>query len=254
MVKECCIVIKALVIIATMKPLKIALTDTSKPKLAFYFSWLKRFESNLECVVLSQESRNLHELDTADGLVLTGGGDIDPVLLGIPDPEGLSTGIDRGRDDFELQAVHLALTKGIPLLGVCRGLQVVNFALGGTLILDLPSAGFKDHSNKNDYQLAHTVTVEPNTLLAKLTGKSLLQINTSHHQAIQKTGNGLIASACSPDGVIEAAEWENKEGKPFCCLVQWHPERMTDAPDNTASRALAEGFLRATRERALTRH
>ena len=249
MVKECCIVIKALVIIATMKPLKIAITDTSKPKLAFYFSWLKRFEPNLECVVLSHESRNRHELDTADGLVLTGGGDIDPMLLGIPDTEGLSTGIDRARDDFELPLVPLALAKGVPLLGVCRGLQVVNFVLGGTLIMHLPAAGFHNHANTNDYQLAHPVTVKPNTLLASLTGRSTLQVNTSHHQAIDTLGKGLIASAVSPDNVIEAAEWETKDGKPFCCLVQWHPERMVDAPDNLASRALAEGFLDAARER-----
>jgi len=242
-----------LVIIAPMKSLKIALTATSKPKLEYYFSWLKRFEPNLECVVLSQESHNLHELDTADGLVLTGGGDIDPVLLGIPDPEGLSTGIDRARDDFELSIVHLALAKGLPLLGVCRGLQVVNFALGGTLIIDLPAAGFNNHANTNDYQLAHPVTVTPDTLLASLTGRSTLQVNTSHHQAIDKLGKGLIASAVSPDGVIEAAEWETKDGKPFCCLVQWHPERMVDAPDNLASSALAEGFLEAARQRSRER-
>jgi putative glutamine amidotransferase len=243
----------ALDIIKRMIHLKIAITDTFNPKLDYYFSWLNRFETNLEWVVISHKSNNLQELDTADGLLFTGGGDLDPALLGITDSAGLSKDIDRASDDFELQAVHLALAKGLPLLGICRGLQVVNFACGGTLILDLPSAGFKDHSNTNNYQLAHPVTVKPNTLLARLTGKSLLQINTSHHQAIDKPGKGLIASACSPDGVIEAAEWETKEGKPFCCLVQWHPERMTDAPDNTASRALAEGFLRATREKALSR-
>lgn len=249
--KECCIAIKALVIIKRMIHLKIAITDTFSPKLDYYFSWLNRFEPDLQWVVLSHKNNNLHELGTADGLLVSGGGDIDPELLGIADTDGLSKDVDRSRDDFELQAVHLALAKGLPLLGICRGLQVVNFVCGGTLILDLPSAGFENHSNTNDYQLAHTVTVAPNTLLAKLTGKSLLQINTSHHQAIKKTGKGLIASACSPDGVIEAAEWENKEGKPFCCLVQWHPERMADAPDKTASRALAEGFLRATREQKI---
>ncbi len=236
-----------------MKPLKIVVTATSKPKLDYYFSWLKRFESNLECVVLSHEYNNLHELDTADGLVLTGGGDIDPVLLGIPDPEGFSTGIDRARDDFELHVVPLALAKGLPLLGVCRGLQVVNVALGGTLIIDLPAAGYHNHANTNDYQLAHPVAVKPDTLLASLTGRSSLQVNTSHHQAVDKLGNGLMASAASPDGVIEAAEWEAKEHKPFCCLVQWHPERMADAPDNLASRALAEGFLEGARQRSRER-
>ena len=242
-----------LVIIERMIHLKIAITDTFSPKLDYYFSWLNRFEPNLEWVVISYKNNNLQELDTADGLIVSGGGDLDPALLGTPDPAGHSKDVDRARDDFELQAVHLALAKGIPLLGICRGLQVVNFACGGTLILDLPSAGFMDHSNTNDYQLAHTVTVKPTTLLAQLTGKSTLQINTSHHQSIEKPGKGLMASACSSDGVIEAAEWETKEGKPFCCLVQWHPERMADAPDNTASRAIAEGFLLATREKALTR-
>ena len=247
--KECCIAIKALVIIEPMTHLKIAITDTFSPKLDYYFSWLNRFESNLEWVVISHENHNLHELDTADGFILSGGGDIDPALLGITDHAGQSTNIDRARDEFELQAVHLALAKGIPLLGICRGLQVINFACGGTLILDLPSAGFKDHSNTNDYQLAHTVTVEPNTLLATLTGRSLLHVNTSHHQAIDTLGNGLMASAYSPDGVIEAAEWTTKEDRAFCCLVQWHPERMPDAPDNLASRAIAQGFLHAVYEK-----
>ncbi len=230
--------------------LTIAVTDTYKSKLDHYFAWLNRFDSALDFVVLSHASPNLSELDRADGLVLTGGDDIDPALFRAVDLAGHSRQVERARDEFEIQAVRLALARGLPLLGVCRGMQVANVALGGTLILDLPAAGFNDHSNTNDYQLADTVTVIPQTLLAALTGRSCLPINTSHHQAIDQLGEGLRASAFSSDGVIEAAEWSAKEGRPFCCLVQWHPERMCDAPESTASHAVARGFLNAVRERA----
>jgi len=235
-----------------MIPLKIAVTNTFNPKLEFYFSWLKRFEPDLEWVVLSHKNNNPNDLDTVDGILFTGGGDIDPVLFDKADPARYSKHVDRSRDEFELKVVPLALSKNVPTLGVCRGLQVVNVALGGTLILDLPSAGYKDHANTNDYQLAHTVTVKPDTFLAEMTGRPILQVNTSHHQAIDKLGEGLMASAFSPDGVIEAAEWTTKAGKPYCCLVQWHPERMTDTPDPLASRAVAESFLNAAREKSLS--
>ena len=226
----------------------IAVTDTYNARLEDYLAWLRCFNPDLCFVTLSCREGNIQAMDDADGVLLTGGADVDPVLFHVEDPNGLARNVDHGRDLFELAVVQRALSRGLPLLAICRGLQVVNVALRGTLILDLPKAGFDDHSNQNAYGLAHSVTVRPRTLLSDLTNKMSLQVNTSHHQAIHKLGRGLIASALSRDGVIEAAEWEDRTGKPFFCLVQWHPECMADAPDSTASHALAEGFLRAAGE------
>jgi putative glutamine amidotransferase len=229
----------------------IAVTDTYNARLEDYLAWLRRFNPDICFVTLSCREQNIQAMDDADGVLLTGGADIDPVLFHVEDPNGLARNVDHGRDLFELAVVHRALVRGLPLLAICRGLQVVNVALRGTLILDLPQAGFDDHSNQNAYGLAHAVTVRPRTLLSNLTNKISLQVNTSHHQAIHKLGKGLIASALSRDGVIEAAEWEDGTGKPFFCLVQWHPECLADVPDTTASSTLAEGFLRAAGERRL---
>jgi putative glutamine amidotransferase len=227
----------------------IAVTDTYNDRFEDYLAWLRRFNSEISFIRLSCQEGNLQAVDHADGLLLTGGADVDPSLFHVEDPNNLAQNIDHGRDLFELALVHRIVAKGIPLLAICRGLQVVNVALRGTLILDLPHAGFNDHSNQNAYGLAHSVTVRPKTLLSDLTNKLSLQVNTSHHQAIHKLGRGLKASALSPDGVIEAAEWEDGAGKPFFCLVQWHPECLMTAPDTTASHTLAEGFLRAAGER-----
>jgi putative glutamine amidotransferase len=230
--------------------LKIAVAETTNARMEDYLAWLRRFNPEIHFIKLSCREQNILAVDDADGVLLTGGADVDPTLFHVEDPHQLARGIDHERDLFELALVHRLLVKRIPLLAICRGLQVVNVALRGTLILDLPQAGFDDHATPNDYGLAHTVKVTPDTLLSELTNQSTLQVNTSHHQAILKLGRGLIASAVSPDGVIEAAEWEDRTEKPFFCLVQWHPERIIGTPDDTASQTLAEAFLAAARDHA----
>jgi putative glutamine amidotransferase len=114
------------------------------------------------------------------------------------------------------------------VLGICRGAQLYNVAMGGTLIPDLETAGYASHKNGDAAEGSHGVTLEPGSLLHTTVGCTSGQVNTYHHQAADKVGRGLRVAARSDDGVIEALEWEQPEGRPFLLLVQWHPERLSD--------------------------
>ncbi len=152
--------------------------------------------------------------------------------------------MNSSRDEFEFDALEHALDRNTPILGICRGMQVMNVYLGGTLILDLPSAGYDDHARNKRYELEHDARIDGRSLLHTVTRQDVLSVNSSHHQAVDHLGNGLMASAVSPDGVIEAAEWIMKDRMPFLMLVQWHPERMEKDFDSPASKSVAEAFLK----------
>lgn len=168
-------------------------------------------------------------LDTVDGLLLTGGGDVAAEFYDKRMPKQLRKtlgSVDIVRDEMELRLVHEAVRREIPVLGICRGHQVMNVAFGGTLIVDLPTQvkGCLRHSRedrKND--AVHDIHIEPDTRLAGIFGRSKLGVNSSHHQAIDELGKGLRVSARSSDGVIEGIE--SCDGS-FTVGVQFHPERM----------------------------
>jgi putative glutamine amidotransferase len=162
-------------------------------------------------------------LPRLDGLVLSGGGDIDPARYGSPrDPESGPASDDR--DSAELALCRAALDLGLPLLGICRGLQVINVALGGTLFQHLPDiVGHNGHSPSSGRYGSHDVRVTPDSLLARVLGRTELPVPTHHHQAIDKLGQGLAATAWTADGIVEAAEFPDG-GAPFMLAVQWHPE------------------------------
>jgi putative glutamine amidotransferase len=167
-----------------------------------------------------------------DGVLLTGGGDIDPARYhGIPHTRVY--GVSESRDATEIELALLARERGIPFLGICRGCQVVNVAFGGTLythILDqLPGA--LEHSHEKFKEEHHFVTIEPDSLLECITGCEELAVNSLHHQGIKSVAPGLIASACAPDGLVEALELPSH---PFGLAVQWHPEHLTDRPEMAA--------------------
>lgn len=164
-----------------------------------------------------------------DGLVLSGGGDIHPAAFGDQD-RGLLGRVDRQRDKTELSLARWALTEGLPVLAICRGLQVLNVAAGGTLIHDIPTEvpDALTHSSSADRptaEIAHTVLVEPNTRLAALLGTDNLGTNSAHHQAAKAIGDDLVVTARASDGVIEAMEAPDH---PFYIGVQWHPEVMVE--------------------------
>ncbi len=184
--------------------------------------------------------------DALDAVFLPGGADIDPVSYG-KDPHPLCDKTDRERDRVELALARWAIAEGKPLLGVCRGMQLINLAAGGTLFQDI--AEQMPGSIKHDYFpfsgqnfsrdfLAHDVTVAPGTRLADVFGDGVLRVNSMHHQGVRDLGKGLVVSATAPDGLIEGLEGSNGR---YVVGVQWHPEALTDRQE--ASRKLFDEFV-----------
>ena len=165
-------------------------------------------------------------LDGCDGLLLTGGEDIDPSWYGA-EPSPLLSPPSQERDLFELALFAVARQRGLPILGICRGIQLINVALGGTLFQDLPSErpGPVDHSppGARDSR-SHVIRLEPGSRAAAALETHQLTVNSVHHQAIKDLAPGLVATGWSEDGLIEAAE--SQPGAPWILAVQWHPEEM----------------------------
>ena len=208
-----------------------------------YVDWIRIVDPTIEFERLSYKLGPAPDVSNLDGLLLTGGGDVDPLLYASPDTGDGVRGVDRPRDEFEIEIIKKTLDADLPILGVCRGMQMMNVALGGSLHVDLQSNGFNDHSGSEDRRIMHALSIEPNSLLSDLAGGIQAEVNSYHHQAIDELGAGLKVVAQSPDGVIEAAEWTAKEGSPFLMLVQWHPERFAHH-ENSLSINLARMFLR----------
>ena len=185
-----------------------------------------------------------------DGVLFTGGGDIDPAhYRDALHPKTAAP--DAARDAFELELAKLALADDIPMLAVCRGLQVVNVAAGGTLIQDIPSEVNQAVSHQVEAPLsavAHEVWVSRGSTLAtvmqeELADNEVLQVNSRHHQAVRQTAAGFEVSATAPDGVIEAIERPRSR---FCLAVQWHPENFWRTGE---FRSLFEEFVKASEHR-----
>lgn len=173
--------------------------------------------------------RGLYE--RLDGLLFPGGGDLDPATYGSTTNAALMS-VDPVRDQIELTLARWAWEDGKPVLGICRGQQLLNVAAGGTLIPDIaslqPDALRHSDPRRAPEALAHAVSVEPDSYLAKVGTPPQLEVNSSHHQAVDRLANGWEVSAVAPDGIIEAIE---APGHPFALAVQWHPERLGARPD-----------------------
>jgi putative glutamine amidotransferase len=166
-------------------------------------------------------------LDGLDGLIVTGGRDLDPATYGQPPHPATdeATEDNRVRDAWEFELLRGAIRRGLPVLGICRGAQVVNVALGGTLHQHLPDVvGHSDHQKGNAVFSTSSIRTVPGTRVAALIGESS-DAQCYHHQAIDRLGEGLIVSAQDSDGVIEAVEIP---GEKFLLAVQWHPEERLD--------------------------
>jgi putative glutamine amidotransferase len=185
--------------------------------------------------------------DRLDGIMFTGGGDIDPAIYGQTLLNATVRGIKPERDRTEIQISQWAATEDVPLLGICRGHQVVNVALGGDLIMDIPSQIRTDlqHDTFGEYPLdyrAHEISIAQGSLLERILGSTVATTNSRHHQAVQHTGRGMVVTAQSPDGVIEATELP---GSRFFLTVQWHPENLCD--DDSAMQSLFDALVDAAR-------
>lgn len=230
----------------------IGITDTLNKKYDFYVSWLKRVAKHVEAIKLSPELKNVKDLKKCDGLILTGGGDIHPKFYGRDDYLKLldKKQINVGRDEFEFKIVKEALKFDLPILGICRGMQVFNVANGGSMIPDVETEGYKNHGKtKEGKDRRHKIEIEKETTFHWVVETTKGEVNTAHHQAVDVIADGLRVTAKSPDGIVEAMEWKEGDGRPFLQLVQWHPERMEDF-NNPCSRNLLEHFVLAVASRA----
>ena len=183
------------------------------------------------------------------GLLLPGGGDVLPSMYGEQTHSTFSA-VEDGRDEYEIELVRRALAADLPVLAICRGIQLLNVARGGTLIQDIASqvAGALEHKLEvpphQSFELAHEVWMEKDSLLATLmreplAGTDNCDVNSRHHQAVKTLGEGFVTTATAPDGVIEAIEDPSRR---FCLGVQWHPENFYRTGE---FRPLFEAFVRA---------
>lgn len=188
-------------------------------------------------------------LNGIDGLMLTGGDDVAPSRYGEA-PHETIVEAEPGRDEFEIALVTAARARELPIFAICRGVQVLNVACGGTLVQDIPSEvrGALPHSLKvppnEPYSLAHEVWLDKDTLLSQLMRERLsdadaCDVNSRHHQAVKDVARGFKVSATAPDGVIEAIE---DPAARFCLGVQWHPENFWRTGE---FRPLFEAFVEA---------
>ena len=184
--------------------------------------------------------------ERADGVFLAGGVDVDPASYR-EDKLDVCGRTDPDRDEVELQFTRWALEEGKPVLGVCRGMQVINVACGGSLLQDVEHQS--ERAIKHDYfptqgyardHLAHDVTVDPESRFARIYGSTTIQVNSMHHQGIKELGDGLVASIIAPDQLIEGIEGT---GDAFLLGVQWHPEMLIER--DTPTRRLFESFVAA---------
>lgn len=202
-----------------------------------YIESLARAGAGMRWVELSDPEQAVQDALTCDGLLLPGGGDMDPKFYGqarIPacgEPNLL-------RDAAEPLLLRAFLAADKPVLGICRGIQVMNAVLGGDLYQDIKP--FEHLPHNGHWAKVHTVTVRRGTLLSRILGQDTVLVNSQHHQAVDRVAPGFTLAALSEDGIVEAIE---KPDARFCLGVQWHPEWLSDA--DPAMQSLFDAFVNA---------
>ena len=193
-------------------------------------------------------------IEKVDGVLLTGGGDVDPVFYG-QERHPTVDDAEPGRDEFEIDLARRAMEADLPVLAICRGSQVLNVAAGGTLVQDIPSSVNTDLTHSLQMpkdSVAHDIHIVSDTRLHAALGSAVdascgCRVNSRHHQSVGTLGRSLVASATAPDGVIEGIEAPEAR---FCVGVQWHPENFWRTGE---FRPLFDAFVAAARERLTAR-
>jgi putative glutamine amidotransferase len=228
--------------------MKIAISKSEGSNIDNYMNWLKAAREDVEIVELSglsaEEASNA--LGGLDGLLLSGGADVDPARYQRQDLRDLCK-IDAVRDEMEIALINASRELRMPVLGICRGMQILNVAYGGTLIADIPTQHETSIEHRQDtdskQDATHGVELQPGTIMRHFIGAYDGTINSAHHQCVDQLADVFTPSAYSTDGIIEALEWGDASlgGKPFLYAVQWHPERLPY--ENPMSLPIAQHFL-----------
>ena len=176
------------------------------------------------------DERSLAEqLKRIDALLLSGGGDINPLLFG-EEPDQKLGCVLADRDEYEIRLIQLAHTQGIPVLGICRGIQIINVAFGGSIFQDIysqaPGCRLKHSQDSRSDFASHTVDIVSGSQLYEILGKTALPVNSYHHQSVKTVAPGFVINARSRDLIIEGIE---KTSGSFLLGVQWHPEMLVDS-------------------------
>ncbi|MBI2968097.1 MAG: gamma-glutamyl-gamma-aminobutyrate hydrolase family protein [Bacteroidetes bacterium] len=229
------------------KNLIIGITDCEKWE--NYAGWISGNDSNIKPILLTYREKATIPPDKCDGLVLTGGKDVHPKFYNKPAYIKIkkhNINVDEKRDEFERKIIDLFLEQGKPILGICRGLQLLNVHFGGILIPDLPAFHKEGHSKINGNDNLHKIKISHGTLLFDIAGVTSSTVNSAHHQAADEIAKEFTLSAISENGVVEALEWKNPRGKSWLLAVQWHPERMGEK-ENPCAKNIRIAFLKECR-------
>jgi putative glutamine amidotransferase len=216
-----------------------------------YSKWLKTADSTLVWLDLYHMPFDsaLLLLESCNGLLISGGPDVNPAYYDKAEDTVKCGDIDHFRDSLEFALIEKAISMELPILGICRGLQIFNIYHGGSLYADIPTDldTLVAHRCPDTYDCFHDVRVVKGSGLHAITGVSSGITNSNHHQGIRRIGKGLIGIARTDEGLIESIEYSNRDEMPFFIAVQWHPERMDTA--NPFSLPVAQSFINAAYDR-----
>ena len=210
-----------------------------------FMNWLSRADNTIERINMYTVRADsiAYYLSLADGIIISGGPDINPAIFGKAQDTSRCGPIDHRRDTLELHMIQYAMENDIPLLCICRGHQILNAANGGSLIIDIPSDYDTTISHRTDGK--HMIRVVDGTILSGIVDPDSGLVNSRHHQAVERIAPGFRASAFAPDGIIEAIEPVNPEDHPFIMGLQWHPETMIRESDSPFTLSVVIHFMDA---------
>lgn len=212
-----------------------------------YSKWVKKLNPDANIINLYELGADsaLVVLNKCSGLIVSGGADVYPEWYNRLADTNRCGNFDRYRDTLEIKLVQLAFDKKMPVLGICRGMQIINVALGGSLIIDIPTdvgteVVLRQENWKNCF---HEITIDKKSNLFQIVNTKSGLVNSNHHQCVSRLADGLKISSVAEDDVIESFEWQNSNNKSFLIGVQWHPERL-DTVNSILSLTILDKFLR----------
>lgn len=223
---------------------------SGNPEESNYIKWLNSADPDLRYRVMNKLPMDSVEIvfDECAALLLTGGEDVYPGRYGQAEDTVRCGTINHYRDSLEFRLIGLAMDEETPVLGICRGQQILNVAMGGSLIVDIPTElHTRVYHRCYDWQNCyHDVKVIPGSQLSALSSVEGDSVTSNHHQAVKRLAEPFRVLATANDGIVESIGWKDTIGKPWLLAVQWHPERMDST--NRLSRPLAEKFLQEARK------